>query len=615
MNFKYPYTNFHELNLDWLIAEINKIKQQIKDLPDLDEKIKELEEMLADLEATLARSLGMGIVDNSNFNLYAQILPDANSRFNGRMYGQGFCIGDHAGVPYATQTFIEIDEDDPQKPVVAQLITMTDMITGQRMVSNVHTELEHANSITYVPPLDRYVIATAGAPGDAGKIVEIDKSGNTYQIHYLDAPMFAVAYNQDVIYTLGGSKLYKYDLEWNLIESVDLDLQQGTFTYQGMAADDYFLYIFNGNTIPANTAEYNINRVSVFSHAGLPVKQVIMRYPLEIEEGDFLNGEFYISSNTTHAALLLKTDMYARNRIHSFGEPLDNIDLNQNGIEIHVKEDYKDFLVDGSNDHPLSAITWLMLWLRNSTDRMNIKIDTDITQTPTLSFRRCPNTIFDIDGQNHILPNLLFDGGTLYLNNAVLPGIAGSDTITFFGTRLVINGVKFGSADHNTPSDIKPRRIIFATCSYEIGADALVEVNQDAEFLMYVLSAGYLRNINFYPKTSGFRYYLLAGDMYVSNGFRYDMIKPGEWNGTVSTVPLVVNDANKTYDFLNVSYPVFCYHSSSGNASNVPGGVDMTTVTCYEIRRYRNSTSGNNTMAIFYHNDGTVSNQIYNANV
>ena len=61
MNFKYPYSNFHELNLDWLICEINKIKKQIEDLPDLDEKIKELEEMLADLEATLARSIDANI--------------------------------------------------------------------------------------------------------------------------------------------------------------------------------------------------------------------------------------------------------------------------------------------------------------------------------------------------------------------------------------------------------------------------------------------------------------------------------------------------------------------------------------------------------------------------
>lgn len=595
MYFKYPYSNFHELNLDWLIAEINKIKKQIEDLPDLDEKIKELKEMLADLEATLARSLGMGIVDNSNFNLYAQILPDANSRFNGRMYAQGFCIGDHAGVPYATQTFIEIDEDDPLKPVVSQIITMTDMITGQRMITNVHTELEHANSITYVPPLDRYVIATAGKDTDLGKVVEIDKSGNTYMIHYLDAPMFAVAYNQDIIYTLGGNKLYKYDLEWNLIESVELDLQQGTFTYQGMAADDYFLYIFNGNTIPANTAEYNINRVSVFSHAGLPVKQVVMRYPLEIEEGDFLNGEFIISSNTTHAALLLKADLYARNRIHSFGEPLDNIDLNQNGIEIHVKEDYKDFLVDGSGDHPLSAITWLMLWLRNSTDRMNIKIDTDITQTPTLSFRRCPNTIFNIDGGGHFLPNLLFDGGTLYLNNAKFKGITGTgreyDTISFFGKRLVINNVTFGESG----SVVIPDRLIYCTCEVEITG---IIINQDAFYMYYLTGGGMLRSVTVNTTST---YYYAIGDVFVDQTFPWTRLKLQN-RYTMENVVILTYDHNITWDYDLVKYPVFINHVSTGTIVNLPNDVDVSHLLAVKFSRVGTSLQ----FIEFFMNDDTI---------
>lgn len=593
MNYKYPYTNFHEMNLDWLITEINRIKQQIKDLPDLDEKIKELEEMLADLEATLARTLGLGIVDNSNFNLYAQILPDANSRFNGRMFAQGFCIGDHAGVPYATQTFIELDNNDD---VISQIITMTDMTTGNRMITNVHTELEHANSITYVPPLDRYVIATAGATGDAGKIVEIDKSGNTYQIHYLDAPMFAVAYNNDVIYTLGGHTLYKYDTDFNLIESVELDLQQLQFTYQGLAADDHFLYIFNGNTIPANTAEYNINRVSVFSHEGLPVKQVIMRYPLEIEEGDFLDGEFYISSNTTHAALLLKADMYTRNRIHSFGEPLDNIDLNQNGIEIHVDESYKDFLVDGSNDHPLSAITWLILWLRNSTDRMNIKIDTDITQVPTLSFRRCPNTIFDIDGQGNKLPNLLFDGGTLYLNNAVLPGISGQASITFHGRRLVLNSITYGESG----SAITPSRLVFATSSVEMDG---VILNQASANLFYILGDGYIRNMT--DNTTGNVFELaLMGEFTIDDTFIFDKVKI-LYTGTYKvrcTSTLMISDAGKTYSINDLHYPMYISHLG-GTINDLPASITATTIRMIQVIPYRT----NYVYCVFFLNDNTCS--------
>ena len=50
---RYPYTDFHELNLDWLIEEMNKIQKQIDDLTkqlkDLADKVEQIKVGVAEL--------------------------------------------------------------------------------------------------------------------------------------------------------------------------------------------------------------------------------------------------------------------------------------------------------------------------------------------------------------------------------------------------------------------------------------------------------------------------------------------------------------------------------------------------------------------------------------
>ena len=599
---RYPYTNFHEMNLDWILHQISELKKEIAALPEMDEKIKELEEMLKDLNLALAHALGMGLVDNSNYNLYAQVLPDDNNRFNGQMFAQGFCIGDDGGRPVVAQMFV----DDPNGPDPHTLFTLTHIDDGTKYIAYVDT-LEHGNSITYVPQLDHYVVATAGTAGDLGPLVEVGKDGHRIYTHSMPEPCWAVANNGDCIYAMGGTNLYTLDMEFNILSVVALPLENNDFVYQGMTADDLYIYLFNGNTIPVGTSEKNINRCSVFSHDGLPVKQVYMNYPLEIEEGDFLDGQLYISSNTTHCALICKADMYTKNRNCSFGETYDNIDFNQNAIEIHVDETYKDFLVDGSNDHPLSAITWLILWLRNSTDRMNIKIDSDITQVPTLSFRRCPNTIFDIDGGGHLLPNLLFDGGTLYLYNAVLPGIKDSTSIQFFGKRLILKKITFGEVG----STIKPERLIFTTSSFEIAeqsSDTII-VNQDADWLLYATSGGYFRRCTF--NVSGVKYRFNASSCgVIYSAFNIQKIKTGP-DGLLNENPIFWATYNQTVDIHEIRYPANI-SLIGGTVTNLPAGVDNTNCTYIEIRPIRSTESQpNNTIIKCYMNDGTIIQERY----
>ena len=227
---RYPYTNFHEMNLDWILHQISELKKEIAALPEMDEKIKELEEMLADLNEALAHALGMGLVDNSNYNLFAQILPDDNSRFNGRMFAQGFCIGEDAGRPVVAQMFVDQDPLDPDDPNVQTLFTLTHMDDGSRYVSYVD-RLEHGNSLTYVPPLGRYLCATAGRDSDTGWLVEIDNTGHEVYRHVLPEPVWAVAYNQDVIYCIGKNGtlfllIFRYRnsriREWQLMISISI---------------------------------------------------------------------------------------------------------------------------------------------------------------------------------------------------------------------------------------------------------------------------------------------------------------------------------------------------------------------------------------------------------
>lgn len=78
---KYPYTDFHELNLDWLLNEVSTIEHRIDELHDI---LKEelTTELKAYVDSEIA-SLSNRVVDLSNqFNLLDNHVSELDTAFN-----------------------------------------------------------------------------------------------------------------------------------------------------------------------------------------------------------------------------------------------------------------------------------------------------------------------------------------------------------------------------------------------------------------------------------------------------------------------------------------------------------------------------------------------------
>lgn len=600
---KYPYTEYHEINLDWILAEITRLKEELDKVGDIDEKIKELEDMLNNLYKLLADVIGKDLVDKSLFNLHGQVIADTLSRFNAMMTTQGMCIGeDGNGRPVLMNTFIDANTNLNE-------VVFTYFDTGAEIGRVTGLNLGHGNSCCYNKTNNMFYVACGGGTPDNPYVMPIALDGTLGSVVSIDGKScWAITWNQDKFYCLTGSGtpylsyLYVTDNNFQILEKYEY-WQDEEFTYQGLCSDDNFLYLFNGNTIMGSDIEHNINRCSVITKDGRDIKQVYMAYPLEIEEGDFYNGRLYISSNTTHAAIICESDMYVKNRHCAFGEPLDTTDFNKNVNDIHVDESYMDFLMDGSSDHPLSAITLIILWLRNSTDRIGLKIETDITQLNSLSFRRCPNTIFDIDGQNHKLPNLLFDGGTLYLHDAVLPGVTDANTIEFYGKRIVLKSLKFGldpdMTDPNNPvyDSTRPSRMISTTSNYEIDGITINQNTNTLGVLFYFLGSGYLRTVSIvYPR---YNYYALLGMCIVDSTFPLNNLR-NQYRQTYK--PGFALDSNATVDYSKLKFP--CRFLRSGaTIINLPAGETSSNIWLIDVE-----LSGTvNTVITIHHNDHTES--------
>lgn len=602
----WPYTDFHELNLDWLLATVAELEKEIGKVGDIDEKIKELEDLINQLDLLLSESLGKGIVDKSLYNLFAQVRPDLNNRFNANMYAEGFCIGSENNRPVCMQCFIDLTNAEPNN---TNTVVFTYMDDGSELARFSGLSLGHANSCCYNATKDKYYIATGGGNAALYHVQEIASDGTLGAQHTIDnRQCWAITWNKDIFYALcydpgeDKSYFYKLDNDFNILDSYDYEMYTDrTFVYQGMCADDNFLYIYNGNTITGDNTLDNINRVTVCNHNGKPLKQVLCAYPLEIEEGDFYNGMMYAASNTTHESLIIKMDMYTYNRKCTFGEPLDNIDLNRNIITIHVNEGETNFFMDGATTGALSAITYLILWLRNCTDRMNIVIDSDITQVTSLSFRRCPNTIFDINGQGHVLPNLLFESGEVYINNALFPGVDNANTIDFYGNRIVINNCKFGYdpdlTDPNNPiyDTTLPARIISLTSSYEIDGITINQNTSTTGVLFYFLGTGYLRTVNIvYPR---YNYYALLGTCIADSSFPLNNLR-NQYRQTYK--PGFSLTSTATVDFTKLKFP--CRFLRAGaTITNLPAGETSSNIFLIDVE-----LSGTvNTVVTIHHNDHT----------
>ena len=596
---QYPWTNFHEMNLDWLLRKMKELEMKVNNIHDYGPEIEQIKEELSDIYNMIDIALCKDLVDTANYNFYGQVIPDTNSRFNAQMSSQGFCIGDLNGRPVALNLFIDgVDNTN--------LAVFTYMDDGTE-ITRYTLNCGHANSCTYSPVTGSYYIACGGG-GYSGGLLEVTLSGATSHTAFVEgSTVWAVAYANESLYCLiSGGFLVRCDHNFNTLEKYTFT-PDTDFTYQGMFSDGVHLYIPNGNAVNTGDKIRNIRRITVTDFKANVLKQVYVTIPVEVEEGDFINDRCYVSCNTTNCALIFSMDLKAKSRKDSFGISYNVMDVNQNGIEVHVNEGYgvtdpgNEFFVDGSAAHPLSSLAWIVSWIRNYTDRINIKIDSDILQMNKFSLRLMATSIIDIDGQNHKMPNILVDMGNLNIKNCIFPGVDGDATIQFFGDRMVLNNVQFDNSD----TTVIPSRFVFATGSYEIIS---MVINQKADFMVYLLGSGYIRSIS---GTLPGKYKMLIGATATDSSMPFDKIYMSNTLNQANISPIYTTSYNKTFSINDIGYPCLMRVATPCTINDLPAGLTVSDLKAIRIDRYVASENVDNTIRTYYKTDGTIEVEYY----
>ena len=405
---KYPYTDFHELNLDWFLAEFKKVMDRLLDLEDAFATLKEyVDEYFNNLDlqqqvnnyfnsliesgefyTILKNFFGSDLVNESNYRPYAQVLPELTRTFNNGYGSQGFCIGEYNGNPVMMNCFV--NEDRTQNEVV---FTRFDTGNETEITRFTIPNSGHMNSACYNPDNEQWYIACTGGSDMSYEVIEVDGSLNgTYLSHTIhnmsqsNVMPWAISYNQGIYYVLvSGGYLLKYkNLDDDPIEQIALEYIPDV-VYQGMYVDDRFIYLPCGNTITTATDQFNnVNYIDVKYHDGTTCKTIDVTFPLEMEEIAVYDGVCYMSANTQNSALISKIDLFLENNWNSL-KLADIPGSLYHEFNIFIDETYTGFLMDGLTDAtPLSSLAWYYITMPTTASYIKICLLSDSIHAFTL---------------------------------------------------------------------------------------------------------------------------------------------------------------------------------------------------------------------------------------
>ena len=393
---KYPYTDFHELNLDWFLDEFKKVVDKVLDLEAAFNTLKEyIDEYFNNLDlqqqvnnyfqsiidsgeffTLLKKYYGSDLVNESNYRPYAQVLPELTRTFSNGYSTQGFAIGEYNGNPVMMNCFINTDRT--QNEVV---FTRFDEGNEAEITRFTIPNSGHMNSACYNPDNEQWYIACAGGSDSSYEIIEVDGSLNgtyfAYSMHnsaQSNIEPWAISYNQGIYYVLSnGGYLLKYQrLDLDPVEEIPIDFIPGV-VYQGIYVDDLFMYLPCGNTIVTAADQFNnVNYIDVKYHDGTRCKTIDVTFPLEMEEIAVYDGVCYMSSNTQNAALISKMDLFLNNNWNSL-KLADISGSLYHEFNIFINETYTGFLMDGLTEAtPLSSLSWYYITMPTTASYVRI---------------------------------------------------------------------------------------------------------------------------------------------------------------------------------------------------------------------------------------------------
>lgn len=290
----WPYTNLHELNLDFILQELKKAieewtraEQEFINLEDAVASLKKyvdtyfknlnvseeinskLEDMLASgeldsvFEAVLARQKGSYIAINRIFN-ESQVTDryeDAPSKY--WVINGSASDGNTLVIAYTSS-----------KNGNNNYVTMRKYDTNFNIVQEKLVEVNHCNDMCYYDGKLYCTGYDGGNPADTLKIVDYETL-TVLETKYLGNPFMCIGYYDGYFYTSQGADLIKYDLEFNVVESMILETPQGVRSPAKYGLEIHEGNIYLGMGFP--------NSIECYTLAG----QLINVYNIGYQSGDY----------------------------------------------------------------------------------------------------------------------------------------------------------------------------------------------------------------------------------------------------------------------------------------------------------------------------------------
>lgn len=323
---KYPYTDFHELNLDWILERLKElvirwstVETEFDDLRDyvknyfdsLDVKTEidiKLEEMLEDggLEDLLKNITTYTFGDT---NLLTYKGRDASFGITNQWYRHYLDLGDLSATPilqgscYNSNTGrVAICFGDTDHLYGRIVETSIDLQTVYRMSAVLN--LGHCNGIAYIPETDRYIVAPANTGAYANRLIVVNPDTLTIESTSLSIieTIGTIAYDElnHVIYyaNIYGTKIAIVTPELDTITTIDIDRftemvdcigPGGSFCFKGT----FYIMWANETTGQSYMSYYNLDTGAVEKYYVIPNNY----YWTEAEGGFVANGNIYLLSS------------------------------------------------------------------------------------------------------------------------------------------------------------------------------------------------------------------------------------------------------------------------------------------------------------------------------
>ena len=597
--------------LNDLIEDSDRMKANIQSLKDAFEALKfyvdnyfdnlDIQEEVNNFMETLIESGELGdmldvaikgsLVDVSYYKPFAQILPTSQRQFDVGLYAQGFAIGEVNNRAVALTCFTDNTAEGS-----TNVFSLDYFDTGVN-ISKSNVASGHCNGACFNETDGCFYVVTGGIAGTPDKVIKFQANGVVADVIDLDYSPWAIAWNRDKFYiAVAGNRVIVTDNNFNVLSTLNIDIDGSHYTYQGMYADDKYLFFPNGNNRTTTTADRAArNRLSVFLHNGELYKHIEVMIPIEVEGLAVYNDRCYMNCNTQSASLIFESDLYMKTADGYLGLPdINNIvDYVQT---MYIDETYAGFSVTGDSGSPLSSLYWFNSFIKPNVSRVNINLMSDASSKVVAMFGSCKQYI-QFDGHNHKIARVNWNGNNIFgLKDVVIVGTNNAISCHVTATRFIANNVVFGEPS----SAIVPSR-----CLDVIGSPMEIismTFNQTSSVSMYLVGNGYLRGLT--VNIDHLNGVFMGGVFDVDESFPISKVQVSNNYGLSYQIKCrLMENINVTTLF----YPmVIDVRPASYTITGLPSGVDSDDVTSIIV----NAITQNKALLQIITTDGSVYNML-----